>query len=546
MKNKANPLRITRTRALLSINNRIKTGLSIFRRTRCRCAGIILLCFLLTGCVQDHQASRLNLAISSDIRGFDPALAVDIRSGQTMSLTYDNLVQFGTGTELNPGLAQSWEVDSLGLNYIFHLRKGVKFQNGNPLNASAVIYSIRRVLDPKTNSPQAWLFDRLRGARDFMAGRTSTISGLRARDDYTVVMTIREPFAPFIQYMAMPSAAIVNPGQIDNIGEQPAGSGPWILEHWERDGVLKFIRNDNYWGPRPKQKYLQFRIISETMARTAEFEAGNLDLMGLSENDLPRWQEQTEWRERIFQIENLDIWYIGLNCSRPPFNDVRLRRALNLSLDREKILELLLNGAAVLAAGPVPPSLRTDKLKPYPFDPVRARQLIKEAGYGSGLVTTLWVAGGSEMYFVLEALQSDWAAVGIQVDLLRSDWNVFKTAVKEGKPDMYYLNWQADYPDPENFLFPLFNSIESEQKRNRYNSSRADSLITLVQTTPAGAERQNLISMANKFIFEEAPWVFLWHKRGHVVVQPWIEDYTPKLIFNAEKYLDIRKLEREA
>ncbi|MEE8335173.1 MAG: hypothetical protein V3S48_01920, partial [Candidatus Neomarinimicrobiota bacterium] len=119
-------------------------------------------------------------------------------------------------------------------------------------------------------------------------------------------------------------------------------------------------------------------------------------------------------------------------------------------------------------------------------------------------------------------------------------------AVREGKPDMYYLNWQADYPDPENFLFPLFNSIESEQKRNRYNSSRADSLITLVQTTPAGSDRRNLISLTNRFIFEEAPWVFLWHKRTHVVVQPWIEDYTPKLIFNAEKYLDIRKLEREA
>ncbi|MEE8436982.1 MAG: ABC transporter substrate-binding protein [Candidatus Neomarinimicrobiota bacterium] len=521
-------------------------GLSIFSSNPLRCTGIILLCFLLAGCGQDHHVSRLNLAISSDIRGFDPALAVDIRSGQTMSLTYDNLVQFGTGTKLKPGLAHSWEVDSLGLNYIFHLRKGVKFQDGTPLNASAVIYSFQRILDPNTNSPQTWLFDRLQGAQDFMAGRTSTISGLRANDDYTVALTIREPFAPFIQYLAMPSAAIVNPGQIDNIGEEPAGSGPWILEHWERDGVLKFIRNDNYWGPRPKQKYLQFRIISEAMARTAEFEAGNLDLMDLAENDLPRWREQTEWQERIFQIENLDIWYIGLNCSRPPFNDLRLRRALNLSLDREKILDLLLNGAASPAAGPVPPSLRTDKLKPYPYDPARARELIKDAGYGSGLVTRLWVGGGSEMYYVLEALQSDWAAVGIQVDLLRSDWNVFKTAVREGKPDMYYLNWRADYPDPENFLFPLFNSIESEQKRNRYSSSHADSLIALVQTTPPGPKRRKLISLTNRFIFEEAPWVFLWHKRGHVVVQPWIENYTPKLIFNAEKYLDIRKLKREA
>jgi len=528
----------------VKINQR--TNIYIFKQYNKIPGGTLLLLLLfIMSCGQEYDSERLNLAISSDIRGFDPALAVDSRSGQIISLAYDNLVQFANGTELKPGLAQSWEIDSLGLNYIFHLRKRITFQDGTPLTAQAVVYSFQRVLDPLTNSPQTWLFERLAGAHDFMEGRNASVSGLRILDNYTVSMTLREPFMPFIQYLAMPSAAIVNQIQIDNIREQPAGSGPWILEHWERDGKIKFRSNDDYWGARPKQKYLQFRILLEAMARTAEFEAGNLDLLDIGETDLVRWQKLDDWQERIFEIDILDVWYIGLNCSRPPFNNPDLRRALNLSLDRNKILIYLLNGAATLAAGPVPPSLRKDQLQPYPYDPEEARRLIKAAGYESGLVTRLWFGeGGTDMSYVLESLQSDWAAVGIEVELLRSDWNVFKTAVREGKPDMYYLNWQADYPDPENFLFPLFNSYESGQKRNRYSSSYADSLIALVQAMAPGPERQKLISITNRFIFEEAPWVFLWHKRSHVLTQPWIENYIPKLIFNAEKYLDIQKLER--
>ncbi|MFQ6613111.1 MAG: ABC transporter substrate-binding protein, partial [Fidelibacterota bacterium] len=405
-------------------------------------AGFLLFC----GCEQDFDPTTLNLAVASDIRGFDPALATDIRTGETMALVYDNLVHFGDQTELLPGLAISWEIDDSGTHYSFHLRQDTQFQDGERVSASDVIYSFQRVLRPETGSPQTWLFDRIVGAREFMLGEAAAVRGLRAPDDTTVIIDLSEPFAPFIQYLAMPSASIINYRQVETVKTDPAGSGPWLLDHWERDGELVFVRNEQYWGQKPKLKRLKIRVLSEVMARAAEFEAGNLDLLGVPEMDLRRYQSNQEWSGRLQAVDDLDIFYVGMNCSRPPFNDIRLRRAMNLALDRGKILKLLLNDAGQLAAGPVPPSLRKGDLEPYPYDPRKARELIVEAGYEDGLSTQLWVAGGTEMFHVLEAMQADWAAVGIQVEILRSDWNVFKTAVREGKPNLYYLNWQADYP----------------------------------------------------------------------------------------------------
>ena len=226
----------------------------------------------------------------------------------------------------------------------------------------------------------------------------------------------------------------------------------------------------------------------------------------------------------MFSIDELNIWYIAMNCSRKPFDDVRVRKAMNISLDREKILKLLLANTGIQASGPVPPLLLSNSPpNPYPYDPVLAIELLKRAGHGNGFQTKLWVAGGSEIFHVLEAFQSYWRAIGIEVEIMRSDWNVFKTAVRAGRPDLYYLDWFADYPDGENFLFPLFHSSESMTKRTRYKNPEID----------------KLIEKTNRVIFNEAPWVFLWHSQTNIVTQSTITGYVPKIIFNSERYTNI-------
>lgn len=492
---------------------------------------------------RDRNPDVLRFAMSADIRGFDPAFATDIRTGKMMTLVYDNLVQFGDNTEVIPGIAYKWNLDETGKIYTFYLEPSAAFHEGSKVTAGDVIFSFQRVLSPEIGSPQSWLFNKIDGAEAYMKGAETFVRGLTKINDSTLVITLNEPFAPFIQYLAMPSASIVNAKHEDSIKEIPAGSGPWILDNWQRDAAISFRKNDNYWGRKPKTEQLSFRILSESLSRMGEFEAGNLDIVDIPDIELTRWKNQKHWDGSVVGKDELNIWYIGMNCSRPPFNDRRLRLAMSLAIDREKILSILLSESGTLAEGPVPPQLMQSlQNDPIPFDPEEAMRLLKSSGYEHGIQTELWVAGGSEMFHVLEAFQSYWSAVGISVTIMRSDWNVFKTAVREGKPDLYYLDWFADYPDGENFLYPLFHSKESMTKRNRYSNPAVDRNIETIQRLRNGKERNDLIKETHRLIKDDAPWVFLWHGRTHTAVHPWIEGYKPKLIFNAERYLEMHHM----
>ena len=501
---------------------------------------VSVFCFI-AGCNNIPTESGIRLSLSADIRGFDPAHAVDVRSGKIISLVYDNLVRFGDSTELVPEIASRWDISSDGKKYQFTIRKNALFHDGSPVTAHDVVRSFERILNPKTLSPQNWMFTRIDGSLAFIEGSSQSVKGLVAKNDSSLIIKLNAPFSPFIQYLAMPSAAIINYRGVGSINEFPSGGGPWILTRWERGGKIQLIRNKNYWGEQPKESALIFRIIPEAMTRSAEFEAGNLDLLTIPSTEIQRWDEDPEYGHRIVHVDELNIWYIGLNCSVPPFNDVRVREAMNLSLDREKHLRLLVPGGE-LASGPVPPALlRFQSYEPLPYNPEKAIRLLEECGYPEGLETELWVGGGSEMFHVTEAFQSDWSAVGINVKIIQSDWNVFKTAVRNGHPPMYYLNWTADYPDAENFLYPLFYSTESMTKRNRYSNPVLDDIILQIQSLSYGTERSYLIQKANKILLDEVPWVFLWHRGNYNITQTTVSGYRHKLVFNAERFLSLEK-----
>lgn len=503
---------------------------------------LILLLFFL-GCAREVDYKTLTIAYSADIRGFDPAFATDLRTGKIISLVYDNLVRFDTDMNLVPAIAHHWSVNNTGTIYTFYIRNNVRFHDGTLLTIDDIITSFHRVLDPQTSSPQTWLLERITGAKDFMSGKADHVRGLQIANDSSLVVELDEAFAPFLQYLAMPATAIINSNGIELLSTVPAGSGPWQLEIWTRDGELLFNRNKDYWDTPPTTDSLRIRILSEVMTQSAEFETGLLDILEVPQGEIKYWRK---YNFNQLEVEELNIWYIGMNCSRAPFNDLRLRQAMNYSIDREKIIQILLNSSATLANGPVPPQLlsETAKLR-YAYNPSLAIQLLQEAGYDNGLKTEIYVAGGSGMFHVLEALQSDWAAVGITVEIKRSDWNVFKTAVREGKPDLYYLDWFADYPDGENFLYPLFYSTESMKNRNRFSDPDIDAIIVKIQRLPHNAERQGLIADANKLIVAAAPWVFLWHSKTIYLTQKWIKNFQPSPIFNANRYMNISKMEPE-
>lgn len=487
---------------------------------------------LIMGCSNNLDPDTLFLSQASDIKGFDPAQSVDVRTGQTIALVYDNLVHFGNSTELVPGIAKSWKLSSDKLTYTLELHRKFHFHDGTEITAGDVKFSLERL----SNSPNAWLFSRI-----------AQITLPEGERGFSVQITLKEPFSSFIQFLAMPATAIVNKSiaktKDNDLRNSPAGSGPWQLVEWVRDGHMLFSANPDYFYGSPKLSRLKVRIISEEMTRSAEFETGRLDIIGIPQSEFNVWITDPKWADLIFSQNELSIYYIGLNCSRPPFNDVRVRQAMNYAADREKILKFVLSGQGNISHGVIPPGLPgfDDTLHPYPYNPQKARQLLSEAGYPNGFTMELWQSQASELAQVMEAFQSYWKSIGIDVKIVKNDWNLFKTAVKEGKPDAYYLDWYADYPDGENFLFPLFHSSESMIRRNRYSSPTVDSLIERIQSMSNSPERTNLISTVDKIIYQDAPWVFLWHSTSYIVSQPWIQGYSTTLMFNAQKYINVTK-----
>jgi len=324
--------------------------------------------------------------LSADPTTLDPALSNDAGSGELCALLFDGLVRFGAGTEILPDIAESWQIGPDSRSYTFHLRPGVRFTNGREVFAEDFQYSFQRVLDPRTKSSRSWVFQDIVGAADFVAGRTGSVSGIEVIDPVTLKITLQKPFAPFLGFLAMPAALVVPREEVELWGEDfsqhPAGCGPWILEQWVHDDHLLLRANEDYFAGPPKLAAVLYRFIPETMTVTAEFEAGNLDWMSIPLAEFDRWAKDPQWQPYVLSQLKLQDTYIGINNQKPPFDDVRVRQALNYAVDVATIMETIRPGRGIRATGAIPPSLLgyDPDRQPYPYDPKKARQLLAQAG----------------------------------------------------------------------------------------------------------------------------------------------------------------------
>jgi len=512
------------------------------------CRRLILVALLalsgLSGCSRRADDRVLRLALQTEPTTLDPARSVDFSSGRISSLIHSTLVRFDVEGAVVPDLAARWEVRDGGREYIFHLRDG-RFSNGRRVVASDVAYSFRRLLDPATVSPRWWLLRALAGAASFHEGGTWNDAAAKAVDDSTVVLRLDAPIAHFLSLLAMPAAGIVCREEVERLaegyGRSPCGSGPWKLSAWRESDEIVLEPNPGTAGERPAVHGISFRIIPEPMTQTAEFETGNLDVLEVSRAELEQWR--TAGAE-LLSREELRVAYIGLNTRKPPFDDPRVRRAVNMAVDVDKIIARVLFGGARRARGVVPPGLRggAEPAERYPYDPGRARSLLAQAGYGEGLDIEIWQRENPEGERVLESVQGYLAAVGVRAKLVTREWGAFKEAVDRGTPDAFYLDWFADYPDAENFLAPLFHSSNIGGKGNRtgYANARVDSLLDAAERCMNGEERRRLLWAAEDIVYDEAPWLFLWFPVQYEVVSPRLVGYRIPLIFNAQRFVDVR------
>ena len=502
---------------------------------------------LLAACFGDKEAPSRHTLVDSrdtyDPRSLDPALSTDVPTGRAVAYVFDGLTRFTPDAKVEPALAERWDVTPDGLHYTFHLRQGVRFHDGKPFTSRNVVASWKRVLDPSTKGGRGEPLMPILGAREYATGKASGITGLSAPDDSTVTVTLRQPMAIFTKLLAMPVAAIVPLDAPANLGEHPIGTGPWRFVEWKHDDYLLFARNEEYWGGAPVTDSLRARVIAEPSTAVAEFESGSIDVLQVPADQASEWMEDESRQGMLSSTPALELVYIGINTTRGPLRDARVRQALNHAINIDLIIERLLSGRGTRAAGVIPPALDgyDSMRKAYAYDPARARQLLAEAGYPNGIDVDLWTSTTPIYVRMAETIQAYLKEAGIRCTIVQRESAAARAAARKGEADMILKDWYADYPDAENFLYPLLHGANKGAGGNVsfYQNPTFDSLVTRSQRTLDDSARIALYRQADSLQFTDAPMIYLYFYNELYAVQPWIRGFVPPVIFNGQRWLDV-------
>jgi len=498
----------------------------------------VLVC-LFSGCgprvAGPPQDNIYRLPLSVNPPTLDPAHFTDLAAEGVASRIFSSLVKYDSDLNIAPDLAETWEVSEDGKTYTFRLRQGVKFHSGRVVTADDVKYSFERLLNPETGSKRPWVVKQISGAGDMLAGEAKQVSGLVVVDTHTVKLTVDEPFAPLLSQLAMTNASIVPKEVVEaqgrRFGRHPIGTGPFKFDSWVDNSHLLLTRFDDYFEGPAKLAGIKFRIVKEELLRYEEYRAGNFEHCGVPIGQLAGISESNLGAE-LRTVPNLSTAYIGLNLTKKPLGEnLKLRQALNWAVNRQFLCEKLLQGSRLSAKGVLPPGIPgyNSELSGYGYDPNRAQELLKEAGFpdGRGLrELSLYYTARQQSANVAQRFQSDVKKIGVSVRLKSLDWGAFLEAVDKREPDMFLLSWIADYPDPDNFLYILFHSSQHGSLGNRviYSNPAVDRLLEAERSERDVAARLQLCQQAEQAIVEAAPWVFLSHGRNNLLVKPYVEN----------------------
>ena len=480
----------------------------------------------------------------------DPALIADIYGFTVAQQIFDGLVQYDGSLTIVPAIAQSWKGSRDGLQWTFFLRKGVKFHNGREVTADDVVYSFTRILDPKTNSKAAEVFLKVKGAKDFIEGRARTVQGLHALDRYTVQFELAEASAPFVASLAMGYIKIVPREVIEELGpafgQRPVGTGPFRFVRWKKDEEIVLEGNPDYYAGRPFLNYLEYKIFPGAPWDKifSNFESGELDDTVIPAAELERVQDNR--RYQFVRRPILGIRFLGFNASQGPQANPLIRQAFNYAIDREALVRNIHKNRYKAAYGFLPPGTYgyDPEFHPFPFDPERARALLARAGHpgGKGLpVFQLWSSvKPPDIEREHEAIKKYLADVGIQLELqYNTNWPSFNSQVYEGKFPIFRYGWQADVPEPDNFLYRLFYS-QSRNNLTHYRNDRADRLLDQARGEQIYLKRIQLYRQAEKLIMADAPVIPLNYQNYERLFQPYVQSIEVSAL--GDPYIPMRKI----
>ncbi|QND23222.1 ABC transporter substrate-binding protein (plasmid) [Rhizobium leguminosarum bv. viciae] len=414
------------------------------------------------------QGGDIVVTYKDDITTLDPAIGYDWVNWSMIKSLYSRLMDYAPGTPNPvPSLAESFTVSPDGLIYTFKLHKGVKFSNGREVVASDVKYSIERAVDPKTQGPGAGFFGAIKGFEDETGGKTTTLSGIETPDDSTVIFNLSRPDATFLHVLAINFASVVPKEAVEaaagDLGKKPVGSGTFILKDWTIGQQLVFERNKDYFVKGvPYIDSFKVEVGQEPLVALLRLQKGEVDIAGdgIPPAKFLEIKNSADGAQMIVDGEQLHTGYITLNTKVKPFDNVKVRQALNMAINKDRITRIL-NGRATPANQPLPPLMPGyDKsFTGYAYEVAKAKALLAEAGYPDGFETVLYSTNTDPQPRIAQAIQQDLAAVGVKAEVRAlAQANVISAGGTEGEAPMIWsggMAWIADFPDPSNFYGPI-------------------------------------------------------------------------------------------
>ena len=469
-----------------------------------------------------------------DVATLDPAIGYDWQNWSMIKSLYDSLMDYVPGTTtLRPGLASGYEVSEDGMTFTFKLRAGVKFSNGREMVADDVKYSLDRVTNPATQSPGAGFFASIKGFDAAMGGTATGLEGVSVVDPLTIKIELSRPDATFLHVMALNFASVVAKEGVeaagDDFGKQPLGTGAFRLAEWTLGQKLVFEKNPDYWRAGvPYLDQVVFEVGQEPVVALLRLQSGEVDVPG---DGIPpaKFQEvmaDPAQAAHVVEGGQLHTGYITLNVTIPPLDNVNVRRAINMAINKERIVQII-NGRAVPATQPLPPSMPgyTAGYAGMPFDVDAAKALLAEAGLADGFETDLYVMNTDPNPRIAQAIQQDLAAIGVKANIQSlAQANVIEAGGAGTAPMIWSggMAWIADFPDPSNFYGPILGcagAVEGGWNWSKYCNEALDAEATKADSflDPTSPERLAMWSDVYTKVMEDAPWVPVFNEQRYTM-----------------------------
>lgn len=488
------------------------------------------------------------MCMAGDAVRMDPA---DYNDGQTAARAeqiFETLYEFdGATTNVRPALAESYTVSPDGKEWTFKLRKGVKFHDGTPFNADAVIWNFARQWDPnhpfhkKEYATLDWEYWHDVIGWGFKGEKGAIMQDIVKVDDYTVKFVLSAPQAPFITNIAIFSNGIASPASFEKYKldafKNPVGTGPFKFQEWVKDDRMVLVKNPDYWDKgKPYIDRLVFRVIKDNSARFLAVKAGDCHGMGEGANPDDAKAAKADPNLQVISRPPLNVGYVAFNQKVKPLDNKDVRLAIAYAIDKKAIVDNLYAGMGMVATQFLPPSVWgwNPDIPQVCCDQAKAKELLKKAGYEKGFTIDLWYMPVSRPYFptpkaIAEAIAADLAKVGITVNIKTEDWGQYKVDAREGKFAMWMLGWTGDNGDPDNFLYTFFGDEPlgsgASSKCCGYSNKELNELLRKAVTTPDQKVREDLYKKAAVIIYNDFPRIPIAHTTVPLIFSKKVSGY---------------------